>query len=131
MAPIALQFPTPQSQDDKLVAMDLIGNHYFTDSKSPTFNLDTKHGNAGYVQLKSDQKIPAPKDATAGVDGKGNGAVPWLSLLQNDKPQGAQGQQEYKEVYRIGTAGGNPPSTCQGMPKSFEVQYAAEYWFYK
>lgn len=35
-----------------------------------------------------------------------------------------------KEIYRVNTAGGNPPKTCDGMPTTFEIQYAAEYWFY-
>ncbi|CRK45450.1 hypothetical protein BN1723_006616 [Verticillium longisporum] len=33
-------------------------------------------------------------------------------------------------IYRLTTAGGSPPSSCAGQPESFQVQYAAAYWFY-
>jgi hypothetical protein len=33
-------------------------------------------------------------------------------------------------VYRLETAGGNKPATCQGQKKYFEVPYAAQYWVY-
>lgn len=52
--------------------------------------------------------------------------MPWLKLTARS---GATGNLE--EVYRVNTAGGNPPATCAGMPATFEVQYAAEYWFYQ
>jgi hypothetical protein len=35
-----------------------------------------------------------------------------------------------KEIYRINTAGGNPPESCTGQKEAFEVEYSAEYWFY-
>ena len=34
------------------------------------------------------------------------------------------------EMYRVEMAGGSVPATCQGLDNSFEVNYAAEYWFY-
>ena len=35
------------------------------------------------------------------------------------------------EVYRVETAGGAPPASCQGHENStIDVLYAAEYWFY-
>ena len=131
MPSIALQFATPSSSSDQLVAMELLGHHYFTDPKSPTFNLDTANGNAGYVNVQSGGKVPAPSGAPAGQNGQGDGAVPWLSLPQKSGSQGAQGQQTFSEVYRVNTAGGQSPTTCQGMPDAFEVQYSAEYWFYR
>ncbi len=39
--------------------------------------------------------------------------------------EGATGN--LQEVYRVNTAGWNPPATCAGMKSTFEVQYAAEY----
>jgi hypothetical protein len=33
---------------------------------------------------------------------------------------------DLQEIYRVNTAGGNPPATCAGMPATFEVEYAAE-----
>ena len=34
------------------------------------------------------------------------------------------------EMYRVEMAGGAVPATCEGLNDSFEVNYAAEYWFY-
>jgi hypothetical protein len=36
------------------------------------------------------------------------------------------------EVYRVESAGGNPPETCSGISSDavIGVQYSAEYWFY-
>ena len=131
MPSIALQFPTPSSPTDQLVNMNLLGHHYFTDSTSPTFNLNTASGDAGYIAAQSGGKVSAPKGAPVGQNGQGFGAVPWLSLTAKNGAQGAPGQPTFKDVYRVNTAGGNPPATCQGMPSSFEVQYAAEYWFFQ
>ncbi len=35
------------------------------------------------------------------------------------------------EVYRIETYGGRPPPLCKGQPDVIEIEYAAEYWFYR
>lgn len=67
----------------------------------------------------------APAGAMKGVGGKGDGAVAWLKLCA----LGGEGE-SLKEVYRVQTAGGNPPASCAGMPSAFEVQYAAQYWFF-
>lgn len=61
-----------------------------------------------------------------GPGDNGEGAVPWLKLTAQD-PKG----QILQEVYRVNTAGGSPPTSCQGMAATFEVQYAAEYWVYE
>jgi hypothetical protein len=55
----------------------------------------------------------------------GNGAVPWLYVSATNATQG-----NVKAVYRINTAGGSPPQTCENSSAEFSVQYAAEYWFY-
>lgn len=34
------------------------------------------------------------------------------------------------EVYRVETAGGAVPADCSGQSSTFELTYAAEYWFY-
>ncbi|KAL9053619.1 MAG: hypothetical protein Q9162_004647 [Coniocarpon cinnabarinum] len=119
--------------DDALMGMKLLGHHYFVDpsSPSPAFNLDTSNGDAGYVNVKSGSKVSAPSGAPVGQSGQGFGAVPWLSLPQKSGPQGAPGQQSFSSVYRVNTAGGQSPSSCENMPSAFEIQYAAEYWFYK
>lgn len=67
----------------------------------------------------------APTNATKGQNGVGNGAVAWLYLNTTNATQG-----DVRAVYRVNTAGGNPPETCEGSDAVFSVQYAAEYWFY-
>lgn len=78
----------------------------------------------GVAPCAKNASVPAPQDAVVGQNGQGFGAVAWLRLTTRD---GATGN--LQEVYRINTAGGNPPKTCAGMPATFEVQYAAEYVF--
>ncbi len=34
------------------------------------------------------------------------------------------------EVYRVETAGGAVPANCGGQSSTFDITYAAEYWFY-
>ena len=121
--------PDTNSQINKMMRMDLIGHHYFTDPKSPVFNLDTStNGDKGYVEVKKKGTAMAPTGSPAGDNGKGSCA--WLYLTKNPEMTPKSGQETYKEVYRVNTAGGSAPDKCEGMPKTFEVQYAAEYWFY-
>ncbi|MCJ1303419.1 hypothetical protein MMC08_006228, partial [Hypocenomyce scalaris] len=63
----------------------------------------------------------------AGEKVAGYGSVAWLQL-QAETVTESEGV--VKEVYRLNTAGGNPPPTCKGQLAAIEVQYAAEYWFY-
>ncbi len=64
------------------------------------------------------------------MGGDGSGAVAWLKL--GVVTLGAEeGGGVVKEVYRVNTAGGNAPADCVGrVGTSFEVGYAAEYWFF-
>ena len=104
------------------------GHHYFSDATTPTFNLDTQIKDYGITFSKKNSSTPAPVGAAAGPVGVSPvyGAVPWLKLTA--KEMGTVGT--VKEVYRVNTAGGNPPPTCSGKGSQFEVQYAAEYWFF-
>lgn len=97
------------------------GLHYFTASGTPFFDLDTTETKIGTLPCGKNASAPAPADAMKGQGGNGNGAVPWLRLTAKD---GATGNLE--EVFRLNTAGGSPPATCDGMPATFEVEYAAE-----
>lgn len=119
--------------------MKLVGHHYFVDSKSPVFNLDTDvSGDLGYVQVKKVGEVDAPQGAMKGVNGRGDGACAWLYLSNPEEGIGRKrglerrtdGQKTFSDVYRVNTAGGNAPDTCEGMAASFQVEYAAEYWFY-
>jgi hypothetical protein len=68
----------------------------------------------------------APADAVEDLDGNGYGAVPWLYLETTNATVGS-----IRGIYRLNTAGGNLPTTCSGMPDTFDMDYAAEYWVYE
>ncbi|KAL2025138.1 hypothetical protein VTK56DRAFT_140 [Thermocarpiscus australiensis] len=127
LARAALHFPLTQSQStQKLSPSNLAasGVHYFTDATTAFFNLDVSSlWKLGEIPCAKNGSVPAPADAPTGLQGEP--AVAWLKL--NAKPGATGGLQE---VYRVETVGGSPPATCQGMPAAFEVQYAAQYWFY-
>jgi hypothetical protein len=125
---IALQYPVPPSAAQPLSPsnIDLSGHHFFSTNTTPVFNLDTtvRH-QYGLVVAKKIANSTAPADAPKGQAGLGNGSVQWLYLTSQDGTTGG-----LKAVYRINTAGGSPPKTCENMPAIFTVQYASEYWFY-
>ncbi|KAF2437951.1 hypothetical protein P171DRAFT_437558 [Karstenula rhodostoma CBS 690.94] len=97
------------------------GHHEFTSAGVPLFLLKTDKNNYGYVQAKSAANSTAPTGAVKGENGLGS--VPWLKLVAVEG--------DYKEIYRLQTAGGVAPKTCDGQAAKFYVQYAAEYWFWK
>ncbi|KAJ5613990.1 hypothetical protein N7528_007644 [Penicillium herquei] len=102
--------------------LELMGHHFFYNSTTPEFNLDTtKDKQYGIAMTNKEDSIDAPSDATQGE----YGAVTWLYL---EAVAGTVG--DYKAVYRVDTASGNCPTTCKGMPSAFEIQYAAVYYFY-
>ncbi|KAL2053268.1 hypothetical protein ABVK25_006593 [Lepraria finkii] len=111
----------------------LSGHHYFTNATTPTFNLVQGGTNYGIFFSKKAFNVTAPPGAANGTDG--STAVTWLKLhVETPAAPSVIQQVDYrpnvKEIYRVNTAGGNPPKTCDGMPTTFEIQYAAEYWFY-
>lgn len=92
------------------------GLHYFKDSKTPYFDLgDGERGGEAYCGLNS--STPAPTTAATGQ--RGESAVAWLKL---DTKEGTS--EGVRAVYRVTTAGGSPPPTCEGMDSTFEVEYA-------
>lgn len=107
----------------------ILGSHYFAADGTPTFDLTAVRE---ILFAKKLATVAAPKSAAAGP--AGTGAVDWLALGDNGKG----GSVGLGEVYRVETAGGNPPSSCEGLmgkdDKSkasvVSVQYAALYWFY-
>lgn len=70
------------------------------------------------------KKIDAPNEASRGLEG--TGAVPWLALVAKDEYPSVG----LKEVFRVETAGGNPPKSCAGIEGVISVPYAAAYHFY-
>ncbi|KAL8642916.1 MAG: hypothetical protein Q9228_000453 [Teloschistes exilis] len=125
-----LLLPTPKDGKVLFPAQAIMsGHHYFTDS-TPTFNLHTAAHNFGIQFAKVLNKVPVPEtQQQLGTDG--SKAVVWLKLSAADAPEGLAGDASpVKEIYRVNTAGGSPPKTCEEMPGDFTVQYAAEYWFW-
>lgn len=103
----------------------VLGDHFFTQT-TPTFSLNkipTTPFPIAFVAKKGE--ADAPKSACPGT--KNEGAIKWLYLLDNGSSQGG-----INTVYRLETAGGNKPKTCEGMAgkTNFEVPYAAQYWVY-
>lgn len=125
---VALQFNLTSDDQATLSPsyLAISGHHYFTNTTTPTFNLNTATQDLGFAPCSKNNTSPAPTGSPVGQGGQGHGAVAWLKLITRE---GATGNLE--EVYRVNTAGGNPPATCAGMPAIFEVQYAAEYWFFE
>jgi len=125
---VALTFNLTSTDQESLSPSNLVisGHHFFTTTTTPFFNLDTDEMELGEAPCAKNASTPAPAGANVGQGGIGNGAVAWLKLNTKD---GATGN--LQEVYRVNTAGGSPPTTCAGMPATFEVQYAAEYWFWQ
>lgn len=100
-----------------------LGQHIFNAAGQPVFDL----GSIGSITVKKTGNIPAPASACSGPPGMQNyGAVDWLSLV--DVGNGAS--TGLKEVYRVSTAGGKAPPTCE-KPGTIEVQYATLYWFFE
>ncbi|KAL8936194.1 MAG: hypothetical protein Q9216_005061 [Gyalolechia sp. 2 TL-2023] len=127
----ALLLPTPKENKLLFPAQAYTsGQHYFSDLTTPTFNLHTAKANFGIQFAKLLTKVPVPDDKQQlGQDQ--SKAVPWLKLSSANAPEGlGSDSSPVKEIYRVNTAGGSPPKTCDASPASFEVQYAAEYWFW-
>ena len=104
-----------RSVDELSTLYTASGHHYFIDRNTPTFDMTAM----GLAMVKKTASSLAPKNKS--------GDVTWLKL---DSPTTATSAGVIGEVYRLNTSGGSPPPTCSGMPSHFEVQYAAEYWFY-
>ncbi|KAK7525803.1 uncharacterized protein IWZ02DRAFT_374591 [Phyllosticta citriasiana] len=121
---IALQYDIPTAASAlEAYSILLSGHHYFTNASTPFFNLDTADHNWGVVALQKAASASAPSTGSGAA--ASNGSCAWLQLAARDEPGLA-----WKEVYRLNTAGGNAPDTCEDIDGDFEVQYAATYWFW-
>ncbi|KAF1833101.1 hypothetical protein BDW02DRAFT_398648 [Decorospora gaudefroyi] len=117
---LALNYAIPTSGEAE---KRLSGHHEFTAAGVPLFVLQTDAVNYGRVEVALNEKTPAPPTATLGTNGLGS--VPWLKLNAT-----ADGDWQYNQVYRVATAGGQAPKTCEGIQGAFTVEYSAQYWFY-
>lgn len=130
----------------------LSGHHFFS-AKTPVFELnsgsDGVASHLGVVKGKANKNSTVPTSSCPGVGWQGEGAVAWLYLDAtpesettdvvfdgaNDQvvQQGGQKEEQWRHIYRVNTAGGMPPKSCEGVEKGevISVQYAANYWYYK
>lgn len=111
----------PASSNSRLAPGNYVisGHHFFTDATTPFFNLDTDSLQLGTIPCSKNASVAAPTGSAVGQQGEK--AVTWLKLSAKE---GATGR--LQEVYRVETAGGSSPSTCAGMPASFQVEYSAQ-----
>ncbi|KAL2074715.1 hypothetical protein VTL71DRAFT_8494 [Oculimacula yallundae] len=124
---VALQFNLTDVNQRTISPSNLVisGHHFFSNGTTPVFVLNPAGKDIGVAPCQKNAAVPAPSGTTKGQGNQGFGTVAWLKLTTRDGATGG-----LQEVYRINTAGGNPPASCAGQAASFEVQYAAEYWFY-
>ncbi|KAI4948956.1 hypothetical protein J4E91_005418 [Alternaria rosae] len=105
----------------------IAGHHFFADvegANTPTFAFDRLSTPFPMAQVAKKGNVAAPANACPGKNGLP--AVDWLYLQHvTGITQGG-----INTVYRVETAGGNKPATCKGMPATWEVKYAAQYWVY-
>lgn len=95
-----------------------LGSHYFNAEGVPTFDM----GAAGLFIGGKLAGVPAPADANPGASNEG--AVDWLKLGDKGTSVGL------KEAYRVETAGGKPPASCEGQEPVITVEYATQYIFF-
>lgn len=101
--------------DLNLPILTVLGNHYFDFDDRPTFNLS----HAFPTRVLSAVKADDVKSPTVG-------AIDWLYLIDN----GDGITNGLKAVYRVETAGGVAPTSCDSVSTETTIPYAAEYWFY-
>ncbi|CRG89424.1 hypothetical protein PISL3812_06460 [Talaromyces islandicus] len=118
--------PTDNAATLPPVNVELLGHHYFEDATTPVFNLDTTaQDQFGIAISKKNASMVAPPGSVSGQNNSGDGAVPWLYLTTIAGTVG-----NFTSVYRVNTAGGAAPATCEGQAASFQIQYSAQYFFY-
>ncbi|KAK5554981.1 hypothetical protein LTR46_007185 [Exophiala xenobiotica] len=129
MPNLALQYPLPSDPNAPLEPSNLAlsTHHFFSNTTTPVFAFDAPTSpKFGTVFAQKVNSSDPPANAVVGASGQGYGAVSWLYLTSR-----ADTVSDVKAVYRLNTAGGSPPATCQGQPSAFSVDYSAVYWFYK
>ncbi|KAH8588527.1 hypothetical protein B0O99DRAFT_555123 [Bisporella sp. PMI_857] len=98
----------------------VIGDHFFLADGTPTFDLFDV-GKRAFCKVPP-KSINAPLSSVKGP--AGFGTVKWLALATKEESVGIA------TVYRVDTAGGNPPKTCENQPSVISIPYAAAYHFY-
>ncbi|KAF2087724.1 hypothetical protein K490DRAFT_65566 [Saccharata proteae CBS 121410] len=121
----------PMSTD--VLQTETFGHHFFADvdtTLTPTWDLTPStqmypsDAPNIFFQGKKNATMAAPTEACKGLQGEG--AVDWLYLTK-----ATSSDDEITAIYRVITAGGMQPDTCENVNgEDIEVKYAAEYWFY-
>lgn len=91
-----------------------IGNHFFTDLTTPDFDIPS----LGNTKTKKVEEVAAPNPSAD---------IKWLRLqAQPDSTS------QVKYIYRLNTAGGLAPTSCEGRSEGevVTVRYQAQYWIY-
>ena len=88
----------------------------------PNFNV---WGHGDFFSGKKGGNAKAPSKAYKGSNGLGT--VDWLYLVDNGCGRTTDG---LKSIYRVETAGGVAPSSCDSSTPAMQVPYAAEYYVY-
>ncbi|CAK3946144.1 Hypothetical predicted protein [Lecanosticta acicola] len=112
------------------LSASLSGLHFFeqiNNAQTPNFHIwapPPTTDSDEYLSAKKVGTAKAAQNAYAGANALG--AVAWLYLVDN----GDGRTKNLKSVYRIETAGGVAPASCEVPGETLQVPYAAEYWFY-
>jgi hypothetical protein len=94
--------------------------HEFTEDNIPKFDC----GDRGLIFGRLIENVPAPTDAPLSPNTET--AIPWLVL------EAREGSRTFTKIIRIVTAGGSPPTSCEGVAPDevISVDYAAQYWMF-
>lgn len=105
----------PGEVQNNIVQAAAIGNHYFIDLTTPDFDIP----GLGNTKTKKVEEVAAPNP---------NADIKWLRL----QAQTSDSTSQVKFIYRLSTAGGLAPSSCEGRTDGevLTVQYQAQYWIY-
>jgi hypothetical protein len=100
-----------------LGSFPILGFHFFSSNGTPVFDLNMV-GEVLFSKKLAD--IKAPANASIGIEG--TGAVDWLALTAIGGSVGLQ------EVFRVDTAGGSPPASCEGYVAGDVVSVPYKCW---
>jgi hypothetical protein len=125
---VSLQHDLPADPATPLKPFNLTlsAHHYFLDQTTPVFDFDAPESpDLGMVLAQKRNSSEAPLALVSRADAGNSNDVAWVYLVSRPETVGP-----IKAVYRVETAGGNPPEDCRGQSTSFSIQYSALYWFY-